>query len=75
LSHEQPTKRLISLITRWKKYVSDILELVAEWYPTMDNGKRPEDYTHGSSSLIWWQYNKGLCQNKPPCPTALLEIN
>ena len=42
-----------------KKYVSDIPELMAEWHPTKNKGKQPEDYTHGSSSLIWWHCNKG----------------
>lgn len=37
-----------------KKYVSDFPELVAEWHPTKNGSKLPEDYTRGSGKKVWW---------------------
>ena len=31
-----------------KKYVSDYPELVAEWHPTKNGDKHPDDYSYGS---------------------------
>ena len=42
-----------------KKYLSDIPELVAEWHPTKNEGKSPEDYTIGSNQKLWWMCSKG----------------
>jgi hypothetical protein len=42
-----------------KKYVSDIPELVAEWHPTKNEGKQPEDFRHASPAKIWWRCSHG----------------
>lgn len=42
-----------------KKYVSDYPELVAEWHPTKNGNKSPEDVLHGSNKLAWWQCGEG----------------
>ena len=42
-----------------KKYVSDYPELVAEWHPTKNGDKHPDDYTHGSNQKVWWKCNHG----------------
>ena len=38
-----------------KKYVSDIPELVAEWHPTKNEGKQPQDFRHASPAKVWWK--------------------
>ena len=42
-----------------KKYVSDIPELVAEWHPTKNEGKQPEDFSFGSNTKVWWKCSNG----------------
>ena len=42
-----------------KKYVSDIPELVADWHPTKNEGKKPEDFSFGSNTKVWWQCKNG----------------
>ena len=42
-----------------KKYVSDYPKLVAEWHPTKNGDKHPDDYSYGSGEKIWWQCSKG----------------
>ena len=42
-----------------KKYVSDIPELVAEWHPTKNEEKQPEDFSFGSNIKVWWKCSKG----------------
>jgi hypothetical protein len=42
-----------------KKYVSDYPELVAEWHPTKNGDKHPDDYLHGSNKKLWWQCKHG----------------
>ena len=42
-----------------KKYVSDYPDLVAEWHPTKNGGKHPDDYSYGSGEKVWWQCNIG----------------
>lgn len=33
--------------------------LVAEWHPTRNGDRRPEDVTPGSSTKVWWQCARG----------------
>ena len=42
-----------------KKYVSDYPDLVAEWHPTKNGDKHPDDYSYGSGEKVWWQCNIG----------------
>lgn len=42
-----------------KRYVSDRPELVADWHPSRNNGKRPEDFTFGSNVKVWWRCEAG----------------
>lgn len=37
-----------------KKYLSDYPELAAEYHPTKNGTKLPEDYTFGSGEKVWW---------------------
>ena len=36
-----------------KKYVSDYPDLAAEWHPTKNGEKLPEDFLHGSNKKVW----------------------
>lgn len=38
-----------------KKYLIDYPELVAEWHPTKNGDRKPEDFTYGSGKKVWWQ--------------------
>lgn len=42
-----------------KTYVSDYPELAAEWHPTKNKGRLPEDVLHGSNKKVWWRCNQG----------------
>lgn len=41
-----------------KKYVSDYPDLAAEWHPTKNGEKLPEDVLHRSGKSIWWRCTK-----------------
>ena len=56
------TKRqqeLFSGLPSKQKYVSDYPDLFAEWHPTKNGRKVPEDFTHGSNKKVWWKCTKG----------------
>ena len=42
-----------------KKYVSDYPELVAEWHPTKNGDKHPDDYLYQSNKKAWWKCQRG----------------
>ena len=42
-----------------KKYVSDYPDLAAEWHPTKNGEKLPEDFLHGSNKKVWWVCEHG----------------
>ena len=42
-----------------KKYVSDMPELIAEWHPTKNEGKQPQDFRHASPTKVWWKCRHG----------------
>jgi hypothetical protein len=42
-----------------KKYVSDYPELVAEWHPTKNGDKHPDDYRYQSNKKVWWKCEHG----------------
>ena len=42
-----------------KKYLSDYPLLVAEWHPTKNKNKFPDDYLHKSNKKIWWKCEYG----------------
>ena len=42
-----------------KKYISDIPELLAEWHPTKNKEKLPEDISYGAGVSIWWRCAEG----------------
>ena len=42
-----------------KKYLSDYPLLVAEWHPTKNKNKFPEDFLHKSNKKIWWKCEYG----------------
>ena len=55
------TKRqseLFSELPSDKKYVSDYPELVAEWHPTKNGDKHPDDYLYQSNKKVWWICDK-----------------
>ena len=52
-------KDLFPKLPDGKRYVSDIPELAAEWHPTKNKGKRPEDFTKGSGQKAWWLCSLG----------------
>ena len=52
-------KELFPELPDGKKYVSDIPELVAEWHPIKNEGKKPEDFSFGSNTKVWWQCTNG----------------
>jgi len=56
------TKRqqeLFSGLPSKQKYVSDYPDLFAEWHPTKNGRKVPEDFTHGSNKKVWWKCTEG----------------
>ena len=72
-------KNLFPELPDGKKYVSDIPELMAQWHPTMNKGKKPEDYTHGSGAKVHWRCERGheytatisnRTKQKSGCPTC-----
>ena len=42
-----------------KKYVSDYPLLVAEWHPTKNKNKFPDDYLYQSNKKVWWKCERG----------------
>ena len=42
-----------------KTYVSDYPELAAEWHPTKNKGRLPEDVLHKSNKFAWWLCKQG----------------
>ena len=34
-------------------------DIAREWHPTLNLGKKPEDYTHGSGEKMWWLCPRG----------------
>lgn len=42
-----------------KRTVADYPHLVSEWHPHKNEGKRPVDYTYGSSKSVWWLCPEG----------------
>lgn len=42
-----------------KKYVADFPELVAEWHPSKNGSKLPEDTNYGSGIKLWWLCSEG----------------
>ena len=56
------TKRqqeLFSGLPSKQKHVSDYPDLFAEWHPTKNGRKVPEDFTHGSNKKVWWKCTEG----------------
>ena len=52
-------KDLFPDLSDGKKYVSDIPELLAEWHPTKNKEKLPEDISYGAGVSIWWRCAEG----------------
>ena len=42
-----------------KKYLSEYRNLVKEWNPTKNGDLKPENFTHGSGTKVWWICSKG----------------
>jgi len=34
-------------------------DLAAEWHPTRNGDKKPEDYLSGSNAIVWWRCSRG----------------
>ena len=58
-----------------KKYVSDYPKLVAEWHPTKNGDKYPDDYLHGSHTKVWWQCTEDKSHEWYASPDQMLASN
>ena len=58
-----------------KKYVSDYPELVAEWHPTKNGDKHPDDYTAWLEPESLVASASMVTNIKPRCIAELMEVD